>query len=573
VGARAGMATAVLSAALACPAAAAARENPVAGEFFGLNVEQLFMGGYVTPDRPPAYVSTFARAGIRTGRVPVYWDRVEPNPPTAAGAHAYDWRLLDVVAGTLARRNVRMTLVLSHTPRWASSGPEDASYASYPPRSAAQFAAFARAVASRYGSRGAFWRARPALAPRPALTYEIWNEHNHAYYWKPAPDPAAYVRVYDAARAAIRGVDRAARVLVGGIVWNDDARYIRGLYAAGGRTWNPDGLALHPYANQAIGVVVNLRRVHHTLRSLGRRPPLYLTELGWVAVQPGEAPAADSDLAPMADATRAGVLSLLADAAMRSDCDIRSFVVYDVVEPGMNLYDAGAAPNLTGSALAAAVRRYPDMRDGSLGVCGAPSPVARLLRLTLDPRAAGSGCFAPFVSYRGFPIERARVFFASAGGATGIAHTNGQGVAAFCAPGHDATRPTRIWAEVSWEGVPAVARSADHACSPACAAVPGTGPRVGAARGAPRMALRIRPRRVPVGSRVRLVFSLTRRSGAGRVPVAGGTIHFEGLRLRTNGRGRVAWRGRYARPGRHRVIATKLGAHRAVGWVVVVPRR
>jgi hypothetical protein len=569
----------LLCATLALAPSAHARSEPPAADFFGLNVEGLFSGNFAPSYVWPSYVSTFTRGGIQTGRTPAFWDRIEPNAPNG-GNHSYNWEVLDRTAETLARFHARMTIILMHSPAWASSGAYDGAYAVYPPRDPNDFGVFAQAVVARYGPNGSFWRARADLPRMAPVSYEIWNEENHSYYYRPAPDPAGYVRIYNAARSAIRQLDPNANVVVGGVVWNDDAQFIRGLYNAGGAGWQPDGIALHPYATTVIGTVINLRRVYQTLQSLGQHPPLYLTELGWWAAQPGDPGATDTTQGPMADTTRAGVLSMLADAAVRSDCNIESVMIYDVIEPGPNLYDTNANANVSGLALQAAAARYSDQPADSLGVCGAGSPVSRLLPLELDPRPAGNGCFAPFTTYRSFPIEYARVFFSAEGGGTGMAITDGHGVTSYCPAGADAGKPMKVWAEVSWDTAPAIARSADYDCRPACAVVAGSLPipRVepvvqraeGKAAKVGRIALAVRPRPLRVGARTRLVFTVTRRVGKRRRPVVGATVHYGGLLLRTNKRGRTTRSALYNRPGTYQVIVTKLGAHRAVSSVRVV---
>jgi len=565
-----------------------ARSDPPSADFFGLNVEQMFNGGFASADRWPSYIGTFAGEGIRTGRAAAFWDRIEPNPPSSSGVHSYDWAHLDQVARYLAPYGVRMTLVLTHSPQWASSGPPNSDYVSYPPRSETDFAAFARALAARYGDNGTFWTEHRELPHMSAINYEIWNEENHVYYWRSGPDPAQYVRLYNAARSGIKQADPGARVLVGGVVWNDDAQFIRGLYDAAGSDWQPDGIGLHPYANSVIGIIINLRRVYQALHSMGQRPPLYLSELGWEAA-PYPQPGADHwYTGALGEVTRAGLIAFLGDAVVRSDCNIRNFVLYDVVETGLNLYDTNANPNFSGQAFTGVAARYPDETDGSLSLCGGGSPVADQLKLDLDPRPGSDGCYAPFVTYRGFPIEEARVFYTVDGGSSGFALTDGHGVASYCPRAADAAKRLWLWAEVSWDGVPAIGSSDAFTCSP-CARTP-AGTRPPASSGTERSAgprfevsagsritgapgnigLSIRPRAVHAGSRTRVVFSVIRRKGKRHLPVVGATVHFGGVPLRTNKYGRVAWFARYGRAGRHRVTATKLGAHRAVSWLRVV---
>jgi hypothetical protein len=556
-------------------------------DFFGLNVEQLFYSKFEPSYQWPTYLQRFSIDGIHTARVPAYWDRIEPYAP-GNGGHTYYWDQLDEIARQLGQYNVRMIIVVSHSPQWASANPGDGNFASYPPAHTADFAVFAHAVASRYGPGGIFWRSHPELPERPPVNYEIWNEENHEYYWRPAPDPAGYVHLYDAARAGIQNADPNAHVVVGGVVWNDDAQFIRGLYNAGGPRWAPDGIALHPYASTVIGTIINMRRVYQTLASMGQRPPLYLSELGWVAADPGQPGATDTTQGPMADSTRAGVLSLLADASMRADCNFKSFVVYDVVEPGINLYQSNANPNLTGQAFAAATTRYSSYDEGSLNVCGnGTNPVNDQLFLELDPRPQGNGCFAPFVTYRTYPIEFARIFWGVDDGGSGMALTEGHGLSSFCVKPGDVGKPIKMFAEVSWDGTPSIARSDDFQCDPNCTAIARSGP----ATPVPalvrpslihpaqsllpgRIGIAIRPRPLRAGVRTRVVFTVKRKIGKRRRPVVGALLHLrvgnKRVVIPTNKRGRAAWYLNYAKPGRYKITATNVNTHRAVNYVRVV---
>jgi hypothetical protein len=572
----------LLALALAPAGPAQARTSPPQADFFGLNVEQLFYSKFEPSGMWPTYIGRFAGDGIGTARVPAYWDRIEATAPQG-GTHSYSWDQLDRVTYELAKFNVRMILVLSHSPRWASSGQNDGNFASYPPYDVNQFGAFARAVASRYGTGGTFWQSHRELTPLPPVNYEIWNEENHEYYWRPRPDAGGYVQLYNAARAGVKLIDPGAHVVVGGVVWNDDADFIRGIYHAGGSGWSPDGIALHPYATTVIGTVINLRRIYSTLQRIGDQPPLYLSELGWVAAPSGQDGARDTTTGPMNDGTRAGVLSLLADATVRSDCKIRSFVVYDVVEPEINLYESGARPNITGAAFGAATSRYGAYEENSLNVCGsaaAPTPIAQQLKLELDPRPAGNGCYKPFLAYRSYPIEFGRIFYAAEGGGAGLAITDGHGVTAFCAKDADVDKPMRMFAEISWEGVPAFARSDDFKCDPACVVVPPVGPAPAVVTPpslihpaesltAGRMGVAIRPRPIRPGVRTRVVFTVRRKVGKRRIPVAGAMVRVGNVLIPTNKRGRAAWYVKYSKPGRYKVTATKFGTHRALNYIRV----
>jgi hypothetical protein len=577
--------------ALCAPAPASARSSPEASDFFGFDIQQLLGGHYVSSDRWHLFLQGMSNAGVRNGRSGAYWSAVEPDAPRGS-VHSYRWAEFDRIVTVLARNGVRWAPVLTHSPAWAASKADDTSS---PPRPEhyADFAAFAAGVAARYGIGGAFWRENPGLPQLPVTVFEIWNEQNHAHYWWPAPDPGAYVRLYNAARDAIRRYVQSP-VIVGGIVWNDDANYIRGLFAAGGPGWRPDGLGSHPYSATLIGELVNVRRVSQTLQELGQASvPLYLSENGWYADPSGGPGAPRSSQGPISDRARAGLAGAFVDAVVRSDCNVRNFYLYDLVETGMRVYDSNARPDLTGQAYLDATRRYSAATEGSLNLCGdlaSPTPVPAQLRLGLEVARGADGCFTANLTYRGHPIEDAFVHFLAEGGSNGgrsIA-TDAFGVASHCAP--DATRTYTVWGEVSWNNVPQVARSDNFTCGGGgCAVVPGSGPTDPPTFGTPtvqepsvlpaaeaplrkagKMGLSIRPKAVRANARTRLVFTVRRRVGRSVKPVVSATVHLAGLKLVTNKRGRVAWRYRFNRPGRFQVKATAVGLHRAMNTVRVV---
>ena len=110
------------------------------------------------------------------------WEFTEPRP-LVGGVHVYDWAYDDEIAGRLAAHGFRWVALLAYAPAWASAAPSELAGA---PTRPSDYAAYAAAVAGRYRGRIA--------------AYEIWNEENSAAFWHPAPDPAAYARLYLAAR-------------------------------------------------------------------------------------------------------------------------------------------------------------------------------------------------------------------------------------------------------------------------------------------------------------------------------------------------------------------------------------
>src|SRR3954470_6070171 len=89
-------------------------------------------------------------------------------------------------------------------------------------------------------------------------------------------------------------------------------------------------------------------------------------------------------------------------------------------------------------------------------------------------------------------------------------------------------------------------------------------------RGAPRLSLKVAPRRVRAGRKVRFRFRvLARYPGGRRRAVRGARVRVAGGRARTNRRGRARLTRRFARPGRYRVLASKRGMRSAALWIRV----
>jgi hypothetical protein len=282
---------------------------------FGVNVNRVFNDDF-TPAHWDAPLSAVRASGLTQARSDAFWMWAEPNPPVD-GKHTYKWSWLDAEAGALARHDLRWRPILDYSALWAASDGSD--YHS-PPSSNDDYAAYAGAFAARYGRSGSFWAQHGELPALPVDVYEIWNEPDVAWFWRPAPDPAAYADMYLKARAAIHAVDPQATVLVGGIAGN--AGYVAAMYAARPELrGSVDAVGWHAYAADAGGMVRGVRALRRTLDGVGETAvPIHLTELGWPTS--GGVPIA------LAEDTRAASLELVTDAFARSDCGIGAVVPY-----------------------------------------------------------------------------------------------------------------------------------------------------------------------------------------------------------------------------------------------------
>jgi hypothetical protein len=249
----------------------------------GANTGRLFNDGRYSATVINSQLAALRATGAVLARSDAFWELTEPNPPSG-GVHHYNWGFDDLIAAALAAHGLRWLPIIDYSAPWAQSVPHQEHS---PPSSAADYAAYAAALASRYGPGGAFWRSHPSLQPTPTDTYEVWNEPDSAVFWFPKPDAARYVALYLRARAAIKAVQPDARVIVGGLT--QATTFLPAMVAAAPQlSQQLDGVAIHPYGPTPHGVLDKVRRARATLKALGAgRVPLYVTEFGWSTSPPG----------------------------------------------------------------------------------------------------------------------------------------------------------------------------------------------------------------------------------------------------------------------------------------------
>jgi hypothetical protein len=298
-----------------------------AGEQFGVNVNRLFNDGTFTQAQIASQLEALAATGAKLARSDALWEASEPTAPAGA-VHHYNWGFDDRIAGSLANQGLAWLPIIDYSAPWAQSIPgEDHS----PPASASDYAAYAGALAARYGATGSFWREHPLLTARPVSTYEIWNEPDNGEFWTPTPDPAGYADLYLAARTAILAADPGARAIVGGLT-NPTSFLPAMLTARATLRGHVDGVAVHPYGSPLV-VLGKLRTDRATLDALGfSTVPLYVTEFGWSTEPRGTLNYAPAAVRPRYIATTMGDLGHL-------DCGIAAAVLYTWVTPEQNPTD------------------------------------------------------------------------------------------------------------------------------------------------------------------------------------------------------------------------------------------
>jgi GH35 family endo-1,4-beta-xylanase len=220
-----------------------------------------------TDERRAAIATSLAKAGVRSVRIDIGWNSLQP-----ARRRFSDWHVgvADRCVNLARARGMEVLGTLLWTPAWANGGRSR----SVPPSRRADFAWFARWAARHFRGRVSAW--------------EVWNEPNDRVFWRSSA--RHYVRLLRAAYPAIKAGDPNALVVFGGIMQNDN-RFLARAYAAGAQGAF-DVMATHPYQGNAppeaaddgndwwlLAHVPAIRKVMTRYGDGGL--PIWFTELGW----------------------------------------------------------------------------------------------------------------------------------------------------------------------------------------------------------------------------------------------------------------------------------------------------
>jgi hypothetical protein len=310
------------------------RLTPPAGIAYGANVNWLFNDPAYTGAQIAAQLTELHSAGATIARTDSLWERSEPSPPSD-GVHHFDWTFDDGIVTALSEHDLRWLPIVDYAPPWASV---DSSLLHSPPATSANYAAYAGALAARYGPGGTFWREHPQLPQLPAQQFEIWNEPDNPDFWAPMPNAAAYAHLYAAARTAIDAADPSATVLVGGLT--NPPGFLPEMLAADPSLRDQiDGVAIHPYAYSPAAVLGRVVRARAVLDANGMsRVPMYVTEFGWTT-----SPAGALNYAPAAQ--RPGDIETAIEQLALSGCGLSSVILYTWATPDI---DPGNSQNWYG---------------------------------------------------------------------------------------------------------------------------------------------------------------------------------------------------------------------------------
>jgi hypothetical protein len=275
---------AALIALAAAPAASAAARVPY--PFVGIAAGGSVFEPSVQLERE---YDLMARSGAQSVRAVFHWGASQPYGSWDAVPDAErprfrdedgvptDWSFIDRQVAAAARRRMTILPVVEIAPPWAARHPgQDNS----PPRSADEFARFARASARRYGPGGSFWSEHQELPARPVREWQLWNEPSLTRYWSDRPWEADYVALVRTARAAVREVDGGARIVLAGFP-NESWESLEAVYESGGRGAF-DVVAVHPFTARVAGVATIVRLNRRVMRRRGDgRKPIMVTETSW----------------------------------------------------------------------------------------------------------------------------------------------------------------------------------------------------------------------------------------------------------------------------------------------------
>jgi hypothetical protein len=190
-------------------------------------------------------------------------------------------RDMDQIVATADQLGIKLIFGFGTAPCWASGDPRKNCAANrydqwYPPANPDDYARALRLLVERYGDS--------------VLAWEVWNEPNEWFFWGGQnPDPAGYVALLRAARAAVPDAH-----LLGAALLATDTSYLSRMYDAGALGLF-DALSLHPYAHDPDSCDdrdwafrCGVESIRATMLAHGDNRPIWLTEFGWSTQQVSE---------------------------------------------------------------------------------------------------------------------------------------------------------------------------------------------------------------------------------------------------------------------------------------------
>ncbi len=227
-------------------------------------------------------IDSLGSPGQVSARVTYYWSDIEPTDGV------WQFAVYDELVKRATDANIPILGILGYAMKRvavaAADLPGDPWALSFcPPDDLEQFATFAGMVAARY----------------PQVRYwEIWNEPNIDYFWRPSPDPARYLELLRRSYVAVKAANPNAVVLLGGLATGagggqvSPESFLESVYQGGGKNYF-DAVAFHPYdigMSPDSYLADSVNSVHHVMtRYADGNKPVWITEIGWFVGTGGSA--------------------------------------------------------------------------------------------------------------------------------------------------------------------------------------------------------------------------------------------------------------------------------------------
>jgi hypothetical protein len=238
-----------------------------------------FYGVIPANDPDSTEIARMGAGKVGTLRINFVWGAVQPS----AGS-GLDWSHYDAIIGAAAGQGIRVLPTVYSSPAWV------APKTNYPPSKSrlADFQAFVRGAAQRYGSNGTFWSDHPTIPKLPVIDWQLWNEVNSPSFWFRKPNARQYVGLLRVFHGGIKAGDPAAHVVLAGLFRTpqvkhgiDLDRYLPAIYRSKAKPLF-DAVAIHPYATTPRDALTAVKETRQIMaRYKDRRTPIWITEIGW----------------------------------------------------------------------------------------------------------------------------------------------------------------------------------------------------------------------------------------------------------------------------------------------------
>lgn len=180
-----------------------------------------------------ASVALMRQAGIGFVRMDFLWQDIEP-----VEGH-FDFKKYDEIIDILWRYDIKVLGILGYSTPWSGKEWNE-------PPDILAFAKYARAVVRRYKDKIKYW--------------EIWNEPDHDFYWKPQDDLRAYSVLLKTAYPHIKEEDKSALILHGGL---SAPSKLKLLYQHGAQHYF-DIVNIHPFVDPLASNAGDILRAIHS---------------------------------------------------------------------------------------------------------------------------------------------------------------------------------------------------------------------------------------------------------------------------------------------------------------------